>query len=201
MPLSKSLAQAQFGTHYHACAFVMGPDEVRDVIEPLVVEGMSRGHKTVYIVDPRKRQEHDSRLRPSAPSDDLLDVTTWNEMHLKGGSFNRDRMMGGLEDAIREHAATGRPPMYLVGLMDWIFSNPPSIEELVEYESSVNEVLERGKTPTMCVYDARRLGGGTVMDLLRAHPLAIMGGKLHVNPFYTPPDEMLRELRGRSTVS
>jgi hypothetical protein len=201
MALHQLLVDANFGTEFHACAFVLGPEEERDVVDPLVVGGVGRGRKTVFICDPRKRDENDARLRPSVASTDLLEVTTWNEMHLKGGSFDQNRMMKGLDDTIREHAASGRPPMCLIGQMDWIFTTPRGIEQLVEYESAVNEVLAKGKTPTVCIYDARRLGGGMVMDLLRAHPLAIMGGKLHQNPFYTPPDQMLHELRARTTAN
>jgi hypothetical protein len=199
--VNPSLAQAQFGPHFHACAFVMGPDEEREVIDPFLVEGMARGHKAVYIVDPKERARHEARLRASAPSADVLEVTTWDEAHLKGGSFDQDRMMKGLDEMMREHAAGGRPPMRVVGQMGWIASNPPGIDQLVEYEATVNEVLNRGKTPTVCVYDARRLTGGMMMDLLRAHPLTVMNGKLHENPFYTPPAEMLRELRRRHAAS
>jgi hypothetical protein len=193
----QSLAFAPFRDHYHACAFVMGPDEERAVIDPFFGEGMKRGQKAVYIVDPEHRDAHAERLGASAPSPDLLDVTTWNEAHLKGGTFDQDRMMSSLEELIRDHAQTGRPPMRLVGQMGWVFSSPPGIEKLVEYEASVNEVLNRGKTPTVCVYDVRRLSGSMMMDLMRAHPLTVVNGVLHENPFYTPAEEMLRDLRQR----
>jgi len=91
--------------------------------------------------------------------------------------------------------------MCLVGQMEWIFSAPPGIEQLVSYEASVNEVLTRGKTPTVCVYDMSRMSGSLVMDLLRAHPLTVVNGVLHENPFYTPPELMLAELRQRSATS
>lgn len=197
MNVTPSLARAQFGEHYHACAFVMGPDEERAVIEPFFVEGMKRGEKAVYIVDPATRDEQAARLAKHAPSEDLLDVTTWNEAHLKGGSFDPVRMMASLEELMRDHAATGRPPMRIVGQMGWVFSKPPGIEQLVAYEATVNEVLNRGKTPTVCVYDVRRLSGSMLMDLLRAHPLTVMNGVLHENPFYTPAEEMLRDLARR----
>ena len=135
------------------------------------------------------------------PSPGLLEVTTWNDAHLKGGSFDQDRMMAALEAMIRDHAATGRPPMRHVGQMGWVFSRPPGIEQLVSYEASVNEVLNRGKTPTVCVYDVRRLSGSMMMDLLRAHPLTVMNGVLHENPFYTPAEEMLRDIQRRRTMS
>src|SRR4051812_43437895 len=101
---SSALAHAQFRQHYHACAFVLGPVEERAVIDPFLVEGMNRGEKAFYIVDPEGRDEHEARLGCSMPGPDLLEVTTWNEAHLKGGSFNQDRMMAAIEDLLRDHA-------------------------------------------------------------------------------------------------
>ncbi|MDB4992773.1 MAG: hypothetical protein JWM74_205 [Myxococcaceae bacterium] len=201
MSLASSLAEAQFKDHFHACAFVMGPTEERAVIDPFFVEGMRRGEKAVYIVDPQQREEHAARLGTSAPSAELLDVTTWNEAHLKGGSFDQERMIEELDTMLQEHALGGRPPMRLVGQMGWVFSEPPGIEQLVAYEASVNELLNRAKTPTICVYDVRRLSGSMMMDLLRAHPLTVMNGVLHENPFYTPANEMLRDIQRRRTMS
>ena len=36
-----------------------------------------------------------------------------------------------------------------------------------------------------------------MMDVLRTHPLVIIGGFLHENPFFVPPGELLGELRDR----
>jgi hypothetical protein len=91
--------------------------------------------------------------------------------------------------------------MRLVGQMGWIFSSPPGIEQLVAYEASVNAVLNRGKTPTVCVYDVSHLSGSMMMDLLRAHPVTVMNGVLHENPFYTPAAEMLNDLAQRRLAS
>jgi hypothetical protein len=35
------------------------------------------------------------------------------------------------------------------------------------------------------------------MDIMRTHPMVIVGGILHENPFFVPPDEFLEELRLR----
>ena len=196
-----ALSSSTFREHFHACAFVSGPSEETELIDPFLIEGMQRGEKAVYIVDPDDQKRHAARLATHAPQHELLDVTTWNEAHLKGGSFNQDRMMSALDELIRLHAASGQPPMRLVGQMGWVFSSPPGIEQLVAYEASVNEVLNRGKTPTICVYDVRRLSGSMMMDLLRAHPLTVMNGVLQENPFYTPAEELLRDLEERRTLS
>jgi hypothetical protein len=196
MSLATSLSHAHLRNHFHACAFVKGPDEESAVIDPFFVEGFRRGEKAVYIVDPTRRDHHEARLRAAAPAE-LVDVTTWDDAHLKGGTFDQDRMMASLEEMIRDHAAAGHPPMRLVGQMGWIQAKPPGIEQLVAYEASVNEVLNRGKTPTICVYDVRKLSGSLMMDLLRAHPLTVMNGVLHENPFYTAPEQLLAELKYR----
>ena len=71
MSLATALSHAQLRNHFHACAFVTGPAEERAVIDPFFVEGMRRGEKAVYIVDPDQRDEHEARLAASAPSPDL----------------------------------------------------------------------------------------------------------------------------------
>ena len=107
--LNSCLAHPPFRNHYHVCAFVMGPSEERALIDPFFVEGLRRGEKAVYYVDPAQRDEHEARLRTSAPSPDMVEVTTWYDAYFKGGSFDQDRMMEALEVMIRENAASGRP--------------------------------------------------------------------------------------------
>jgi hypothetical protein len=37
-----------------------------------------------------------------------------------------------------------------------------------------------------------------MIDVLRTHPMALIGGILQVNPFFVPPAEFLAELRSRN---
>lgn len=195
------LAHARFAEHFHACAFVNDVAEERQVIDPFLLDAARYGQTAKYIVDPMQRDEREARLLSLGAERELLEVIPWSNAYLKGGTFDPDRMMTDLDRMISEHAATGRPPMRLVGQMGWAFSSPPGIEELVTYETNVNELLCRSRTPTVCVYDVRRLNGALMMDLLRVHPLTVMNGLLHENPFYTPPEAMLRELQLRSAAN
>jgi len=51
--------------------------------------------------------------------------------------------------------------------------------------------------PVICAYDLTKFAGDVVIDVMRTHPLVIVGGILQENPFFVPPDEFLRELRER----
>ena len=48
------------------------------------------------------------------------------------------------------------------------------------------------------MYDLARFGANVLMDILRTHPLVIIGETLYENNFYIPPDQFLRELSERA---
>ena len=81
--------------------------------------------------------------------------------------------------------------------MDWAADFGTHIDHLVEFESRVNEVWSRHDDAVICVYDLAKFGGETVIDILRTHPMIIIGSMLQQNPFFVPPKEFLREFRER----
>ena len=91
----------------------------------------------------------------------------------------------------------GYPLSRIVCQMDWAADSPSHIDNLVEFESRVNEVWHRHEDAVICVYDLAKFGGDTVIDIMRTHPMIIIGGILQHNPFYMPPEEFLRERRER----
>ena len=62
----------------------------------------------------------------------------------------------------------------------------------------MNYLAPRYDDVLCCTYDLSRFGADVVMDVLRMHPMVIIGGILQENPFFVPPDEFLRELRERA---
>jgi hypothetical protein len=54
--------------------------------------------------------------------------------------------------------------------------------------------LPQYKDSVICTYDLARFGGNIVVDIMRTHPMIIIGGVVQENPFFVPPDEFLREL-------
>jgi hypothetical protein len=49
----------------------------------------------------------------------------------------------------------------------------------------------------VCAYDLTKFRGDVVVDVMRTHPMIIVGGILQENPFFTPPEEFLRQLHHR----
>jgi hypothetical protein len=47
----------------------------------------------------------------------------------------------------------------------------------------------------ICTYDANLLTAPLALDILRTHPIAIIGGVLVENAFFTRPDDFIREVQ------
>jgi hypothetical protein len=118
-------------------------------------------------------------------------------VYLQGGRFDPEGMLALLEQALAAGTAQGYARSRILGHMEWALEGHPGAEQILEYEIKVNAVLARSQQPACCIYDINRLSAGMMMDILRAHPLTIVGGVLHENPFFTPPEQYLEELRAR----
>jgi MEDS: MEthanogen/methylotroph, DcmR Sensory domain len=95
------------------------------------------------------------------------------------------------------NATDGFPLSRIVCHMEWAAEGGPHIDDLVEFESRVNDVWRRHDDAVICTYDLAKFGGETVIDIMRTHPMIIIGGILQQNPFFVPPEEFLREVRQR----
>lgn len=81
--------------------------------------------------------------------------------------------------------------------MDWAGEGRSRVSDLIGFEARVNDVWLRRDDPVIRVYDPAKFGGETVIDIMRTHPMVVIGGSLHQNPFFVPPGEFLDEFRRR----
>jgi hypothetical protein len=106
-------------------------------------------------------------------------------------------MMTLLEETLRGAKSDGFGQTRVWANMEWALGEFPGVEDLVEYETRVNYFLPKYDDLVVCTYDLTRFGASVVIDILRTHPLVILGGILQENPFFVPPEELLGELRAR----
>lgn len=189
-----------FGAHRHVCAFFAGPDEEQRVLAPFIAEGLTNGEKSLHIIDPSRRDDYLTRLRTSGIRVDesiatgQLEVVPWDEAHVRNGRFDQHAMLAWADEALAR-SAREYPRARVVAHMEWALLDLPGVEDLLEYEARVNQMLSKHDAPVICAYDTSRFGAGVVVNVMRTHPLAIIGGVLQENPFCVAPDELLREIR------
>jgi hypothetical protein len=186
----------------HICAFFHSQEERNKILMPFFKEGFERGEKLFHIVDGRRRDEHLCACRDGGIDVDAcertgqLEVRTWEEAYLKDGYFDGDRMIQILTDVLEQNRNTYKL-VRLMGDMEWALETVPGVTDIVEYETKLNLVSPNYPDPIVCVYDLNRHSGSVVMDILRTHPMVIIGGVLQENPLYVPPAEFLLELQQR----
>jgi hypothetical protein len=66
--------------------------------------------------------------------------------------------------------------------MEWALQNRPGVADLIEYEAWLNYLLPKYDHITVCVYDLAKFSAGVIMNVVRTHPLVIIGGNLQENP-------------------
>jgi hypothetical protein len=197
---------AELTDQRHVCALFRDEAEQYRLLLPFIADGLEGGARAFHIVDPGRREAHLERLH-SAGIDvahwldrGALEVRTWPDVHLIEGHFDQDRMLA----LIQEVLTAGRPAFPLtrfIANMEWALEDVPGVADIVEYEARLNDVLPNyAMDPVICTYDLGRFGAGVTVDILRTHPIAVVGGTLHENPFYVAPDALRAELRERDQV-
>jgi hypothetical protein len=197
------LATTLIETRCHVCAFFRGSNEEYKVLIPFLREGINTGDKAVEILKPAHRPEHVRRLTEagvpvkSVLARGQLELRDWSDTYLRNGRFDQHEMTALLEKIARDGERRGTGVTRLWADMQWAAEESWDVRELVEYEAGLNKMLPKHNMATVCAYDLTRFRSSVVMDVLRTHPLVIVGGALRQNPFYVEPDEFLRELNER----
>ena len=205
---SVRFAGGTLGRHRHICAFFNSIDEEHRVLRSFIKDGFDRGEKAFHIVDPELREEHLKRLGEAdinvarAMGSGQLEVRLWQDCQFRGGRFDQDAMLALIEEVLQSGPAAGYPLTRFLGHMEWALLDKPGLDDLsfIEFETRVNYMLSKYDDPVICTYDLLKFSAGMIIDIVRTHPVVIIGGVLQENPFFVPPDQFLLEIRERRSV-
>jgi hypothetical protein len=203
-PKQVRLAGSVLDRSRHVCAFFHSKEEEYRVLLPFIKEGFDQGERAFLMVDPQRRPEHLRRLQEAgidvaeAERKGQLDVRRWEDAQLRDGRFDQNRMLALIEEVLAEGKAQGFPLTRLMANMGWALEDRPGVEDLLVFETRVNYLAPKYDDALCCIYDLARFSANVVMTVLRTHPMVIIGGVLQENPFFVPPDELLRELQERA---
>src|SRR2546426_11667895 len=168
--------------------------------------GFDRGEKAFHIVDPELREEHLKRLAEAdinvarAMGSGQLEV--WQDCQFRGGRFDQDAMLALIEGVLQSGPAAGYPLTRVLGHMEGALLDKPGLDDLsfIEFETRVNYMLAKYDDPVICTYDLLKFSAGMIIDIVRTHPVVIIGGGLLGEPIFVPPDQFLLEIRERRSV-
>jgi MEDS: MEthanogen/methylotroph, DcmR Sensory domain len=184
----------------HACAFFHGESEWYEVLLPFIKEGVDQGEKSFHIIDERRRAAHMNRLRgggidPSAETTGQLEIRGWENTLFRPGWFDQHAMLAFIEEVLRNAKEKGYAHTRFIGDMGWALEDKPGVEHQAEFCARVNYLVPKYHATLICAYDMAQFSAAQLVDVLRSHALALIGGVLQENPFFTPPDQLIREFQ------
>ena len=200
------LCGALLGARAHVCAFFRDTIEEDRALLPFIKAGLAAGQKIVHTIDPARRANYMSRYAAAgidfiaAHNHGQLDLHAWTDTHLRGGGFDPDTTLALFSQIRLSATRQGFPLTRFITHMDWALEDDANLTELLVYEARANE-FRLGQPgpihPVICTYDLTRFSGEFIVDVMRTHPMTLIDGTLHENPYFVPPEDFIRELRNR----
>jgi hypothetical protein len=191
--------------HRHVCAFFRTPEEEYQILFPFIHDGLDRGDRVVSII-PRNRSDYLDRLRgvgvdvDEAQRRHQLEVLSTEETYTPDDRFDRERMLARIKEALTEGRSFGFPLTRLMGHPESALRRSEDANGFLEYESRLNHMLSPYEDPVICTYDLSQVTAVIAFDVIRTHPLTILGGVLQENPYFVSPESLLEEQRMRSEL-
>jgi len=181
----------------HLCIIYATEEEHRHILSQFVRHGLERGEKVLYIVDAHTARQLRQHLRgvdaKEAERRGQLAFMTQAETYTSEGAFDPQRMISLLSRETDRAQAEGYPALRVTGEMSWALRGLPGSERLIEYEAMLNEYLPGSACIGLCQYDRRKFSPEVLLDVLRTHPIAVIGTQVYDNFYYVPPGELLGE--------
>ena len=181
----------------HPCYLYETDDQRQTVLTLYLRQGLDRNEKILYITDARSAETVMEYLRADgvdvepALGRGQLNILTTQEAYLRGGTFDPDEMIDLLRSETEQALSQGYGALRVTGEMTWAMRDLPGSDRLIEYEARLNDFFPGSRCLALCQYDMPQFPPALLLDVLRTHPLAVIGTEIYDNPHYISPSNLL----------
>lgn len=181
----------------HVCMVYDDADEQLAVAVPYMADGLRNGDCCAYIADDLTVDQVKAALEGGGVDvrreidRGALMLLTKREAYLRNNAFDPAEMIDFLGRAVDDAVARGFAGFRVTGEMTWALGGEVGCDRLAEYEALLNRFFPGSRASAICQYNRRRFSPEIVRDVLRTHPIAILGDQLCPNLFYEPPEFVL----------
>jgi MEDS: MEthanogen/methylotroph, DcmR Sensory domain len=165
------------------------------------VDGLRAGDKCTCVVDSCTPDDVLASMSTHLEVDPYVSVCQLEVLdsyatYLADGGFLPARMLEFWAAKARQSPFAGTGVARNIGDMSWAHRSQGAVAELIGYESELNRIMADVPQVNLCLYDLTRCSGDLIMDVLKTHPKALLGGMVIDNPYYLEPDEFLASRAG-----
>ena len=163
----------------HLCQFYETKQDLIDILVPYFAEGLRSNEACMWVTSaPLEEADALEALTKAVPDIDRflatgqLLILPYTEWHMKGGTFDADRVMEGWLDKEQEALNHGFEGLRLAGNTFWIERS--LWDTFTDYEEAVNDVITEHRIIAVCPYHLGKCAGSDVTDVIRNHVGALI---------------------------
>lgn len=170
----------QFNNGDHACVFYRSTDELMQVLNPYIADGLRRGERCFCAQKPEilKRLVYDLRFLGIDPEKEMdrgsLELRSEDDTYFPDGRFQPEAMMEMLVRSIREAHNLGFESFRSAGELSWATEGHNLCDLVIGYEELVNEYYSGKPAIGLCQYHIEKFPPEVLEAVVRAHRMKLV---------------------------
>ncbi len=186
----------------HICQLYNQPSEALSVAVSLLKSGLS-GNDKCFWAGPEANavtlraalEKTGPKVRRALASEQAVFLTEKDGL-LNNGRFDPYYLVSAHQTLIAQAVKDGWQCVRGVIDMTWLTRGIASSKAILKYEAACDAVFTFQNAPIVGVfqYDYSKLSGGVVVEMLKLHPIAIVGNFVKRNPYYLNSEEYLKRI-------
>lgn len=177
----------------HICTVYDTRAEQLAVAAAYIADGLDNNDRCLYVADSvgalddirHELGRYGVHVAAAEFRGSLLLLTS-DSAHLAEGSFDTERMLRMLNEAVEAALNAGFNGLRTCGDMSWLLRGAEGSEQVLEYEGLLNQFFPTVRAIGMCQYDRSRLPAPVIGGAVARHPWMAARGRNQPNASYRP---------------
>jgi hypothetical protein len=183
----------------HICQFYNQTPEIVQTAGPFLKAGLHGSDKCYFAAPTARHEELRKQLKQAhidvdaaLASGQLVLVDTREEL-LPNGRFDPYQLLASHQGLIAKSLNEGWQHVRAAFDMGWLSQGMATPEQVLKYEAAADAVFTFQNRPIVALtqYNSADLPGELVVELLKLHPIAIVGKFIKRNPYYINAEEYI----------
>jgi two-component system cell cycle sensor histidine kinase/response regulator CckA len=182
----------------HVCPIHDNATEQMDVAVMFIKEGLKCGDRNIYVADSDTVDSVTKEFTIAGINVEkecargALRLLTKQDAYLLLEKFDPKKIIGFIQKLETEALKDGFSGLRYIGEMTWIQGANIDPKLLIEYETLLNQYVDGSRSTIFCQYQRSHFDSALIHDIVRIHPILILGELVCPNPYYEPPKLMLK---------
>lgn len=190
----------------HACLIYSGEADYNSVITAFVRAGLDQRQRVAYVHDMRTPATLSALLAEAgidvdrAQAAGQLVFIPAKQLYTRGVGYSFDSVLDKMHAMTAMALADGWSALRLTTEMSWILRQTQGTERLLEQTGRLGAFFRESAAIGLSQFERTQFPAEALLDVLLAHPVAVLGTEAVQNFYYTPQVEVSGRWRSEATL-